>query len=149
MKAAGATAGPLAGAADTRVREHVVAQSRAVHRVSDRQRDAAVVGELERVREEVLQHLTEPLLVRDDRPGEGRIDFDGERQRLLRGDVPFVDPLVTLTVPSEPMVIDAAPVGMVIAGVRGLPSAVTTFPLESTWNAPLRVYAVSPEGRVT
>ena len=57
--------------------------------------------------------------------------------------------VVTLTVPSRPIVIEAAPVGMVIAGDKGLPSAVTTFPLESTWKAPLRVYAVSPDGRVT
>ena len=47
--------------------------------------------------------------------------------------------VVTVTVPSLPTVTEVALGGTVMAGVNGLPSAVTTLPCASSWNAPLRV----------
>ena len=67
--------------------QHVVAQAGAVGRVADRQRHAALVRELERVREQVLEDLLEPLLVGDDRARAARVEVDLERQALLLGHV--------------------------------------------------------------
>ena len=60
-----------------------------VLRDRDAQRHRTGIGELARVREQVLQHLLQPLFVRDNRRWDGRaVDLDSELETLLLGDRP-------------------------------------------------------------
>jgi hypothetical protein len=52
-------------------------------RLADRERDPALLGELERVREQVLEHLLHSLAVGEDRRRHLRLQVDGEREALL------------------------------------------------------------------
>ena len=51
----------------------------------NRQRDAALLRELEGVREQILEHLLEALAVAVDGRRRVGLDVDGERQTLLMG----------------------------------------------------------------
>ena len=59
----------------------------AVRRRLDRQRDRSLLGELDRVRDQVLEHLLHALLVGDDRADGVRIEVDAEGQALAAGDL--------------------------------------------------------------
>jgi hypothetical protein len=61
-------------------------ESRLFGRGPERQDDAAGVGELERVREQVLEDLLEPLVVGDDRHRKLGVDLDLEIEPVLLGD---------------------------------------------------------------
>ena len=68
--------------------EHRVVGAPAADRGRDLEPHAALLGELERVRQQVLQHLLQALGVGDDAAAELRIDLDVERELAVLRLVP-------------------------------------------------------------